>query len=167
MISDRRRSASIRARASARGDGFTLIEVMIAIVVVGILTAIALPQYTIYVQRSRVVDGTSAMNDIRTRQEQFFQDRLRYDDGGGNCGFVMPALPNANFTYNCVPAGAPALSYTVTATGVGQMAGFVYNIIVDPQPAGVGVQRNTVGVPSKWLPLPAGNCWQVRPGGHC
>lgn len=165
MRSDPRRPASIRARASARDGGFTLIEVLIAIVVVGILTAIALPQYTLYVQRSRIVDATSGMNDVRTRMEQFFQDRLRYDDGGGNCGFAMP--PAQSFTYTCVPTAPPSLAYTVTANGNGQMAGFVYNIIVDPRPAGVGVQRNTVAVPPSWLPLPAANCWQVRPGGYC
>ena len=39
----------------------------------------------------------------------------------------------------------PALSYIVTATGAGPMAGFNYNLTVDPTPAGVGVLRTTVG----------------------
>ena len=158
-------SASCRAQNLAspkRGRGFTLIEVLIAIVVVGILTAIALPQYTLYVQRSRVVEAHSMLNDIRTRQEQFFQDMRRYDNGGGACGVGMPG--GGSFTFTCVPAGAPALSFTATATGAGSMSSFAYNIVVDPN--GAGVVRNTVGVPATWNPA-ATTCWQTRPGGHC
>ena len=168
MHSDRRHPESLRAPVSARGAGFTLIEVLIAIVVVGILTAIALPQYTIFVQRSRIVDATSTMNDIRTRQEQFFQDRLRYDNGGGACGTVMPP-DTPGFTFACLPiGGAPAGAYQVTATGIGPMLGFDYDITVDPQPAGVGVLRTTVRVPATWAPTPLpNNCWQVRTGGYC
>jgi type IV pilus assembly protein PilE len=150
--------------ALADSAGFTLIEVLIAIAVVGILTAIALPQYTLYVQRSRVVEAHSTLNDIRTRQEQFFQDTRRYDDGGGACGVGMP--PAGSFTYTCVPNGAPALDYTVTANGAGGMSSFAFNIVVDPRPAGVGLQRNTISVPASWNPA-ATTCWQTRPGGYC
>ena len=151
----------LRPLKSARG--FTLIEVLIAIAVVGILTAIALPQYTLYVQRSRVVEAHSMLNDIRTRPEQFFQDTRRYDDGAGNCGVGMPG-GGGSWTFTCAPAGAPALAFTATATGAGSMSTFGYNIVVDPN--GAGVVRNTVGVHSSWNP-PATTCWQTRPGGHC
>jgi type IV pilus assembly protein PilE len=164
MVSDPCRPASLCARTPARGDGFTLIEVLIAIVVVGILTAIALPQYTLYVQRSRVVDATSLMNDIRTRQEQFFQDTLSYFNAGA-CGAPMP--PSPYFTFTCVAGPVPNLSYVVTAQGIGSMALFRYTITVDPTPLGVGVVRATATVPPSWNPLPAGNCWQIRPGGYC
>src|SRR5688572_6879821 len=151
-------------RSPRRGRGFTLIEVLIAIAVVGILTAIALPQYTLYVQRSRVVEAHATLNDIRTRMEQFFQDTRQYNVGAA-CGVGMP--PDGSFTYACAPVNDPALSYAVTATGLGSMAPFSYDITVDPQPAGVGVRRRTLGVHNNWLPVPVANCWQTRPGGHC
>jgi type IV pilus assembly protein PilE len=163
----RARSAPVPAahRRRCRQAAFTLIEVLIAIVVVGILTAIALPQYTVFVQRSRIVDATSGLNDVRIRMEQYFQDQRQYNNGGA-CGVAMPTSPS--FTFNCVPGGAPALSYVVTATGGGPMAGFAYDITVDPTLGGVGTVRTTVAVPAGWLPLPApNNCWQVRKAGLC
>ena len=158
---------SFALRRPHRQRGFTLIEIMIAIVVVGILTAIALPQYNEYVRRSRIVDMTSNLNDFRVRMEQFFQDRRTYANGGA-CGAQLPpvAVP-ATFTYTCVIGGG-GLSYVATATGAGSMAGFGYNITVDPTLAGVGTVRTTVSVPGSWSPLPSPNtCWQTRKGGYC
>jgi type IV pilus assembly protein PilE len=156
------------ARPPSHQRAFSLIEVMIAVVVVGILTAIALPQYNAYVQRSRIVDATQALNDYRVRMEQFFQDRRQYNDVA-NCGAPLPPMPpGATWNFTCAPAGNPALSYVATATGVGPMAGFVYRVTVDPTLGGVGTLRETVAVPVSWTPLPAPNtCWQVRKGGHC
>ena len=148
-----------------RAAGFTLIELMIVVLIIGILAAVALPQYNIFVQRSRIVDATSGLNDYRVRMEQFFQDRRQYNNGGA-CGVALPTSPSFNFT--CAPAGNPALSYVVTATGIGPMVGFIYNVTVDPNLGGVGTVRSTVQVPPSWLPLPAPNtCWQVRKAGHC
>jgi type IV pilus assembly protein PilE len=169
MLRARNAPARFAQRPPRRQRAFTLIEIMIAIVVVGILTAIALPQYNDYVRRARITEATSGLNDFRVRMEQFFQDRRRYDDGGGACGAAVPVVaPPVTFTFTCAPVGAPALSYVATATGAGSMAGFAYNVTVDPTLGGVGTLRTTVAVPATWLPLPPGNtCWQVRKGGHC
>ena len=45
-------------------QGFSLIELMIAIVIVGIITAVAIPSYRDYVTRSRVPEATAALGDL-------------------------------------------------------------------------------------------------------
>ena len=59
-------------------SGFTLIELMIAVVVVAILTAIALPSYQEYVTRGKITEATSNLADMRVKLEQFFQDNRTY-----------------------------------------------------------------------------------------
>ena len=122
----------------ARASGFTLIEIMIVVAIVGILAAIAYPSYSEYVQRSRIMDATSGLNDVRTRMEQYFQDNRTYANANG---------------------------YQLDANGNGAkgMGAFQYRLVVN---AG-GVTRSTVGVPGGWA-LPAPNtCWAVRKAGYC
>ena len=57
-----------------RAHGFTLLEVMITVAIVGILAAIAIPSYGDYVTRSRIVEATNALGDYRNRMEKFFLD---------------------------------------------------------------------------------------------
>jgi len=156
----------------ARASGFTLIELMIAVVVISILAAIAYPTYTEFVRRSRIVDATSQLNDFRTRQEQAFQDNRRYDDGGGNCA-INPQLPvfNAardNFQFTCTYNPGALGGYRLLASGNAAMgmASFDYDLTVDPVTG--ALTRTTVNVPPSWSGPPVPNtCWQTRKGGKC
>ena len=53
-----------------RNQGFTLIELMIVIAVIGVLAAIAIPNYNEYVQRSRITRAVAALSDMRVKLEQ-------------------------------------------------------------------------------------------------
>ena len=110
---------------SSKNRGFTLIEVMITVAIIGILASVALPSYRSYVQRSRVpvvLDGLSA---FYTRMEQRYQDTGNYGTTTTTCGVTLPTV--ANFTVTCATAGS-AQTYTATATGSGPMAGYTYTI---------------------------------------
>ena len=136
-----------------RQSGFTLVELMVAVVVVGILAAVVVPAYSNYVKRGKIAEATSNLGALRVSMEQYYLDNRTYLNGAA-CGAAMPAADN--FTFTC--AGT-ASTYTVTATGKGSMAGFVYTI--DQNNAKV----STVTGVSGW----SGNaaCWVTKPGGAC
>jgi len=77
-------------------SGFTLIELMIVVVIVGILAAIAFPSYDAYVKRSYRAEGQAFLNDVAARQERYFaqtnsyvktdddQEKLKLKGGGSS-----------------------------------------------------------------------------------
>lgn len=58
--------------------GFTLIEVMIVVVVIGILVAIALPNYQEHVKRGHRAEGQAFLSDAAARQERFYTQGSAY-----------------------------------------------------------------------------------------
>jgi type IV pilus assembly protein PilE len=138
--------------------GFTLMELMITVAIVGILASIALPQYSDYVTRGKLQEATSALAAGRVSLEQFYQDNRTYI-GATTCTAAGVAWPAAteNFTYNCTAPSAN--QYTITATGIGSVNSFTYTITE----ANV---RATTNAKSGWGSFPA-TCWQVKKGGSC
>ncbi|PYC28119.1 pilus assembly protein PilE [Aquipseudomonas alcaligenes] len=106
-----------------RQSGFTLIELMIAVVVVGILAAIAIPNYTEYLTRSSRSEGHALLSEAAARQERFFAQNNRYVTSGADINLL--ALRNTSGTVVRSENGYYELSvssvagdggYTLTAT---------------------------------------------------
>jgi type IV pilus assembly protein PilE len=135
--------------------GFTLIEVMITVAIVGIITAVALPQYRGYVMRARVTEAFSALGGIQPSAEQYWANNRTYVGFDNAADKRMPP-PTTNFTYAL--SDPTTTGYTITATGVGKMNGFVYTL----NQSGA---RATTGVPADWT-LSA-TCWVDRSNGEC
>jgi type IV pilus assembly protein PilE len=118
--------------------GFTLIELMIVVAVVAVLAAIAVPNYTDYITRSKFAEASSNLGNLRVKMEQYYQDNRRFSTTalGGTCGLVggnTPTVGDAKyFTFSCasgtLTAGVGDQSYTITATGIGGLAGLTFTI---------------------------------------
>lgn len=157
------------SRVSVRALGFTLLEVMITVAIVGILAAIALPSYSSYVQRSKLIEATSKLGDLRTDMERYFMDNRRYVTaaGGTVCGLMLTRIASYNtdagraFDVDCPAATATDTAYVLTATGIAAkgMGGFQYSIDQNNL-------KSTLAVPGGWT-LPAGNCFAIRQDGSC
>jgi type IV pilus assembly protein PilE len=141
--------------------GFTIIELMIAVAIIAILAAIALPAYNDYVQRAKITEAFTALSDFRVRMEQFYQDNRRYDGAGLNgCGVAGPNSKYFNFL--CAPGALPSQTYTITATGIANegLTNFVYTLNEKND-------RATTTLGAGWNGAPNPACWVRRKDGSC
>ena len=111
-----------------KATGFTLIELMIVVAIIGILMAISVPAYQGYVLRSHRADAHSSLLDLAARQERHIAQYNRYANvitADDQTGLNMAA--NSKKGYYTLGAaacagGVIANCYTITATAVGSQA---------------------------------------------
>jgi type IV pilus assembly protein PilE len=108
---------------ATRARGFTLVEVIVAMLVFSILGAFAVNSYSSYVKRARAADAMEQLDLFRTRMEKAFQDNGNY--GVGACAIGLPVVDK--FAYACA-LGTNGQTFTATATGSANMAGYTYGI---------------------------------------
>lgn len=135
-------------------QGFTLIEIMITVAIVGILTAVAVPAYRDYVLRARLTEAFSVLAGIQPSAEQLWSNTRSF----ATVATLLPAAASGTPNFSYAVSNAGVSTYTVTATGAGRAAGFVFTI--DQSGA-----RATTGVPSGWTAN--ANCWIDKRGGQC
>lgn len=102
-------------RSSHLKSGFTLIELMVVIAIVGILAAVALPSYTSYIARGKITDAVATLADYRIKMEQYFQDNRNYGAAGAACPVAVGT--SSYVTYACT-VGTPNTTYIATATSI-------------------------------------------------
>jgi type IV pilus assembly protein PilE len=147
-------------RFHSQQRGFTLIEIMIVVAIIGILAAIAVPIYQDYVRSSKITEATTVLSDARLKMEQFFQDNRTYENSCTANTVLPPIQPTTNFTFTC--SGQTATNYTVTATGRAGMAGFTFTLSMA---SNVLSRSTTVTGVSGW---PASTpCWIRNKSGQC
>jgi type IV pilus assembly protein PilE len=118
---------SLKTKSARSEFGFTLIELMITVAIVGILASIAYPAYNQYVRRGKIADAIGDLSTLRVRLEQYYQDNRNYGSTATTCGVPMPTKPSFTFTCNW-GSGGTSQSFLATATGQGGMNGFAFTV---------------------------------------
>ena len=125
-----------KLRRQAR-RAFTMLELMMVVIIIGVLAAIATPIYGEYVRKSRFTEATSRMGDLLTAAKAYAIENesdgnpatVNWPSGCGAVGFIGDCTSTPYFTYGIEGTGNTQL--TIRATGQGKMANRNVTLIVN------------------------------------
>ena len=109
-----------RINGMKKNCGFTLIELMVTVAIIGILASIAYPSYKAYIIKGNRAAAKAQMLDIANREQQFLLANRAYATKSmlDTSGYALPSEVSSKYTYDIeVGTGAPP-SYTITFTAI-------------------------------------------------
>lgn len=144
----------------SKNRGFTLIEVMITVAIIGILTAVAYPSYRDYLVRGQLVEASNGLATVRAQMERHFQDNRSYATVGAfttPCAAAVATRTFGSFVVSC--AATPTdTAFTLQAVGSGPVNGFTLTVTQQDV-------RATTAAPSGWNTCATG--WMLKKGQIC
>jgi type IV pilus assembly protein PilE len=102
-------------------NGFTLIELMIVVAILGIIVAFGYPAYRDQVIKARRADGMAFILDIADREERFYSDQGTYTNTITDLGYADGNSPEGAYYLATFPGGHPnnadlTISFAITVT---------------------------------------------------
>lgn len=105
-----------------RQRGFTLIELMVGVAIMGVLTALAYPSYKSQIAKGRRADARAGLLDLAQRMERYYTERSTYATATvGSTGIYPSTSPQAFYTLSITAKSATA--FTIQATPAGSQIG--------------------------------------------
>lgn len=111
---------------AGRAAGFTLIELMIAVAIVGILAMVALPSYRSYVAKTQRAAAQSCLSEMAQFMERVYTTNLRYDQNNG-AATTLPTVQcatdlSSSYAFALPTASLSQRAFVVNATPQGSQA---------------------------------------------
>lgn len=127
-----------------KSHGFTLIELMIVIAIIGILASLAVPQYGQYTKRAKYSEVVTATVHRKTAVSLCYQETNAFTtcNGAGNVG-DSPTIPRDLVAGTGLVASAITAAGVITATGSNEVDGKTY--VLTPTRAGLSVEWENTG----------------------
>jgi prepilin-type N-terminal cleavage/methylation domain-containing protein len=113
------------------GRGFTLIEIALVLVLIGILAAMAITTYRMMINKARMTQAKTVLGHLTKTEAAYFSDHDRYTD---NVSLLDFDPVKYDYYVVSVVLDNGAKGYKGTATGIGIMAGDSWTITRDGQP---------------------------------
>lgn len=112
-------AAKFHMSTKHKHKGFTLIEMLITVAVIGILAAIALPAYNGAQRKAHRADAQSALMNIASRQQQMLVDTRTYVDSVAALNITLPGKVGSHYAVAIALGAGPAPTFVATATPIG------------------------------------------------
>ena len=110
-------------RKLLRRKGFTLIELMVVVIIVGILAAVAVPMYRANVRRSMASEGKALVGSVKTAERVYYSEHNEYTTTFGSLDGVDYASNKYFATIPTITINGTGTTFTATVAGAGDAAG--------------------------------------------
>jgi prepilin-type N-terminal cleavage/methylation domain-containing protein len=102
-----------------KNKGFTLIEVLMVVLIVGILASLAMPQYTKVVEKAKMSEAKTVLSAIRTSEGVYFMENDSYTETLASLDLDAGVYADGLFSYSLKLDGTDLTKFTIEAKRLG------------------------------------------------
>jgi type IV pilus assembly protein PilA len=136
-----------------RQQGFTLIELMIVVAIIGILAAIAIPAYQDYVIRSQIAEGLQLVGSAKVAASEYYQSTASFATSNTQAGLTAATSIRGKYVTQVEISGSGVIQVTFGNDANAEISGAVLSFTPTSHTGSISWECNgDAALPSKYLP---------------